>query len=257
MQHKMNLYAEPFRAIKFGYKTIELRLYDEKRQLIQIGDTIEFTSLDNPSEAIIKQVVSLHKFESFEQLYKNLPLLKCGYTPSDIQSASSKDMEIYYSIEKQSKYGVVGIEFEEEPLQRFLVAQTGVLEYCSSYETALNEIKNGHKETHWMWYIFPQIKGLSSDPVTEYFALKNLYEVEEYISNPILFKRLTEITGELLKLDSCDPVAVMGIMDAYKLRSCMTLFSEIATETDVFDKVLEKYCIGTKDDKTLRRISIE
>ncbi len=107
--HNMNLHSSPFEKVKSGEKTIELRLFDEKRQKIRVGDKILFT--DNKSgETLLKTVAKLHKFESFEELYKSLPLLKCGYTKDDINAASPADMNAYYSEEDQSKYGVVGIE---------------------------------------------------------------------------------------------------------------------------------------------------
>ena len=111
--HNMNLHSSPFYKIKSGEKTIELRLNDEKRQLIKIGDKIVFTNT-NTQEKLIATVINLHKFDTFNELYESLPLLKCGYTNSDIESAKPTDMEVYYSKEKQSEYGVLGIEIEYE-----------------------------------------------------------------------------------------------------------------------------------------------
>ncbi len=109
VEHQMKLYAEPFEKIKSGQKTIELRLWDEKRQKIKIGDTIVFTNTTN-GEKLQATVLQLHRFNSFEELYQSLPLLKCGYTEETIDSAKASDMEAYYSAEEQAKYGVVGIE---------------------------------------------------------------------------------------------------------------------------------------------------
>ena len=110
MTHEMHLYKEPFEMIKNGSKTIELRLYDDKRKLIHVNDTIVFTSTENPNEKITAKVTALHVFDSFEMLYKNLPLLKCGYTPENIDNASPDDMNTFYSKSQQKKYGVLGIE---------------------------------------------------------------------------------------------------------------------------------------------------
>lgn len=109
MTHYMNLCSEPFNSIKNKEKIYELRLLDSKRQKLKVGDTITFTNLDN-KETLSVKVVSLHKFSSFEELYNNLPLDKCGYNESNINKANPNDMEKYYSKEKQSQYGVVGIE---------------------------------------------------------------------------------------------------------------------------------------------------
>lgn len=109
MTHYMNLCSEPFYSIKNKEKIYELRLLDSKRQKLKVGDTITFTNLDN-KETLSVKVVGLHKFSSFEELYNNLPLDKCGYNESNINKANPNDMEKYYSKEKQSQYGVVGIE---------------------------------------------------------------------------------------------------------------------------------------------------
>ena len=105
----MNLNPAPFAMMKNGQKTIELRLYDEKRQQVKVGDTIVFTNTAT-GEALSKTVIKLHRFDSFEELYRALPLLQCGYTAEDVDKAHPSDMEQYYSAEEQKKYGVVGIE---------------------------------------------------------------------------------------------------------------------------------------------------
>ncbi len=107
--HNMKLHSSPFEMIKSGKKTIELRLFDEKRQQIKVGDKIVFTNTAT-GEALNTKVVKLHRFDSFEELYKSLPLLNCGYTTGDVDKAQPSDMEKYYSMDEQKKYGVVGIE---------------------------------------------------------------------------------------------------------------------------------------------------
>ena len=107
--HKMKLNSTPFEMIKSGEKNIELRLYDEKRQRIKVGDKIVFTN-NTTGETLHSTVVKLHRFDNFDELYKTLPLLKCGYTTDNIDTATPADMEQYYSVEEQKKYGVVGIE---------------------------------------------------------------------------------------------------------------------------------------------------
>lgn len=109
-EHIMKLHPEPFAKIKDGSKTIELRLYDEKRQRISIGDTIRFVSTESAADAVCVYVKDLFIFDSFDELYKHLPLMECGYTEEDIHTASPDDMEVYYPKEKQSQYGVVGIQ---------------------------------------------------------------------------------------------------------------------------------------------------
>ena len=105
----MRLNPSPFEMIKSGQKTIELRLFDEKRRQLKIGDDIVFTDTAT-GETLCKRVAGLHRFDSFDELYNSLPLLKCGYTEENVDTASFNDMAIYYSYEKQRQYGVVGIE---------------------------------------------------------------------------------------------------------------------------------------------------
>lgn len=106
----MKLRPNPFSMIKSGQKTIELRLYDGKRQLISVGDVIRFVNTKDETDILVTEVKALHIFESFEELYKQLPLLKCGYAEDNVASASPSDMEKYYPGEEQRLYGVVGIE---------------------------------------------------------------------------------------------------------------------------------------------------
>lgn len=108
MTHMMMLTPSPYEMIKNGKKTIELRLYDEKRQKIRIGDMIVFENTETEEKLVVK-VTALYIYDSFESLYKELPLSECGYTEDDIKDASPDDMDIYYPKEKQKCYGVVGI----------------------------------------------------------------------------------------------------------------------------------------------------
>lgn len=111
MMYHMNLNPVPFEQIRRGNKTIELRLYDSKRQKVKPNDIIEFINLQN-GDTVCVRVVAIHTFESFEKLYSALPLLKCGYTPQNIKKASPRDMDQYYSKKEQEQWGVVGIEIE-------------------------------------------------------------------------------------------------------------------------------------------------
>ena len=107
--HQMKLHPVPFAKIKRGEKTIELRLFDEKRKKINVGDTVTFTNTET-GEEMSKTVRKIHRFDSFAELYQTLPLLRCGYTAEDVDAAHPSDMGQYYSAEEQKEYGVVGIE---------------------------------------------------------------------------------------------------------------------------------------------------
>ena len=106
----MKLHNGPFERIKNGTKTIELRLNDEKRQLLKIKDLIEFTNRAN-NEKILVEIENLYYYPSFEELYKNFDKIAMGYDEDDV--ADSKDMEEYYSLEEQAKYGVLGIKMKK------------------------------------------------------------------------------------------------------------------------------------------------
>ena len=129
-------------------------------------------------------------------------------------------------------------------LDRFIKAQE------DAYLIALNEIKNGKKQSHWMWYIFPQIKGLGMSEISRYYGIDDEDEAKKYLDNDILGFRLREITLELLKLDIDNPVDIFGVIDAMKLKSSMTLFDYVSDDK-IFSKVLTKYYNGEVDDKTI------
>ena len=109
-EHMMKLHPGPFAKIKDGSKTIELRLYDEKRRRISVGDTIQFVNTADETDIVCVRVRDLFVFNSFDELYRHLPLTECGYTEEDIHTASPRDMELYYAKEEQNRCGVVGIQ---------------------------------------------------------------------------------------------------------------------------------------------------
>lgn len=109
MEYKMHLTEKPFFMIKSGKKDIEMRLFDEKRQKIQIGDTIEFSNVET-GQAIDTEVVDIHRFNNFDELYSNFDKTRLGYY--DDETAKPEDMQQYYSAPEIEKYGVVGIEIK-------------------------------------------------------------------------------------------------------------------------------------------------
>lgn len=135
-------------------------------------------------------------------------------------------------------------------LERFIEAQ------AETYEVALKEIKAGRKLTHWMWWIFPQYKGLGVSDISNYYAIRSMKEAKAYIRHPILGKRLKECLEELLKLETNDAVAVFGAIDALKLKSCLTLFL-FAGGKRLCGKVLDKFYGGELDSKTKMLVMVE
>ena len=136
-------------------------------------------------------------------------------------------------------------------LNRFLKAQE------TDYPVALSEIKNGKKQSHWMWYIFPQIHGLGFSETSKFYEIKNIQEAEDFLNDSVLGSRLIEICNELLKLKTNDAHKIFGSPDDVKLRSSMTLFSSLNNADLVFKTVLDKFFNGQVDKKTVRILKDE
>lgn len=129
-------------------------------------------------------------------------------------------------------------------LGRFVQAQEGV------YPVALAELRRGCKRSHWMWYIFPQLKQLGHSYNAKYYGIADLDEARAYLAHPLLGQRLREASEALKSLSTSDAREVMGPVDALKLRSSMTLFDLVAT-SDVFARVIAKYYHGLTDHRTI------
>lgn len=124
------------------------------------------------------------------------------------------------------------------------------------YDTALREIKNGRKHSHWMWYIFPQIYGLGFSATSQHYAMRSLDEAKAFLADPYLGSNLREICNALIALESNNAHAVFGSPDDMKLRSSMTLFAA-ASDEEIFQNVLNKFYGGVADSKTLEILGIK
>ena len=124
---------------------------------------------------------------------------------------------------------------KQNNLDRFIEAQE------TDYEIALSEINEGRKKSHWMWYIFPQMKGLGHSATSKYYAIYDNSEAEAYLRHPVLGNRLIEISNVLLKLPGNDANRIFGSPDDLKLRSCMTLFASLPNTDPVFALALNKF----------------
>ena len=134
-------------------------------------------------------------------------------------------------------------------LERFIEAQNLV------YDLALREISEGKKRGHWIWYIFPQIKGLGHSHNSEYYGLSGKDEAKAYLNHLVLGQRLREITTALLNCDNSSVDDIFGFPDNLKIRSCMTLF-DLVDPNDIFSEVLNKYYEGKRCDKTIWRLGM-
>jgi uncharacterized protein (DUF1810 family) len=131
-------------------------------------------------------------------------------------------------------------------LSRFVQAQE------DDYQRALSEIRSGRKRSHWMWYIFPQYDGLGSSPASKRYAIRSLAEAEAYLRHPVLGPRLVECAEAALAVEGESASEVFGFPDDMKLRSCATLFAHVSPSGSVFERLLDKYFRGERDDKTVQ-----
>lgn len=130
-------------------------------------------------------------------------------------------------------------------LDRFLAAQDDM------YAIALREIKNGKKNSHWIWYIFPQLRGLGKSQPSYEYGISGYEEAKAYLAHPILSARLVEISEALLEHAGRDIVEILGHTDAMKLRSSMTLFAIVSDPDSVFHRVLNCFYGGKPDIHTI------
>ena len=134
-------------------------------------------------------------------------------------------------------------------LARFVEAQD------RDYQHALSEIKAGRKQSHWMWYVFPQFEGLGNSPTSRHYAIKSVDEARAYLAHPVLGPRLVECAEALLGTEGRSAYDIFGSPDDLKLRSSATLFASVSTPGSVFDRIIEHYFDGEPDDRTTALIS--
>ncbi len=133
----------------------------------------------------------------------------------------------------------------EDTLKRFLDAQ------ATDYAGALAEIENGRKQSHWMWYIFPQLAGLGHSETAKFYAISGLNEATAYLSHPVLGSRLIEISSVLLTIEGKTATQIVGTPDDLKLCSSMTLFGIVNDADPVFQAILDKFFACVPDQRTL------
>jgi uncharacterized protein (DUF1810 family) len=136
-------------------------------------------------------------------------------------------------------------------LGRFVAAQDS----GGSYQHAVAELRTGHKVSHWMWYVFPQIAGLGQSSASKHYAIGSVEEASAYLAHPVLGLRLRECTEILTELSGRTAEQIFGGIDAMKLRSCITLFRHAAPDEPVLSRVLDQYFGGVSDAATERLLS--
>jgi uncharacterized protein (DUF1810 family) len=130
-------------------------------------------------------------------------------------------------------------------LERFVAAQRGI------YDQALGELRAGRKQSHWMWFVFPQLAGLGRSETARFYGISGAAEARAYLAHPLLGRRLRECAGALLAHAGQRPEAILGSVDALKLRSSMTLFEAVAADPAPFVAVLDAFFGGERDAATL------
>jgi uncharacterized protein (DUF1810 family) len=134
-------------------------------------------------------------------------------------------------------------------LSRFVQAQE------QTYDQALSELELGRKQSHWMWYVFPQLDGLGSSPITKLYSIKSEDEARAYLKHPTLGPRLLECAEAILRVDGKSAREILGSPDDLKLKSCATLFAQVSPPGSAFERILERFYSGERDLATLRLLA--
>ena len=134
-------------------------------------------------------------------------------------------------------------------LDRFVQAQTLM------YPSVLKQIQNGKKTSHWMWFMFPQLRGLGTSTMAHIYGISGLGEAKAYLAHPVLSERLYKLCGELLKHKDKTALEIFGDIDEMKLKSSMTLFALTSEDYTIFDEVLEHFFGGEMDEVTVKLIN--
>ena len=143
---------------------------------------------------------------------------------------------------------------DERDLERFVDAQDGIGMHTGTYAEALAEISAGRKSSHWIWYVFPQLKGLGRSDYAWYYGIADAAEAAAYLAHPVLGERLRECCEALLAQSSRDALAIFGRMDYPKVRSSMTLFAAVSHDP-LFLQVIDEFYDGSQDLRTLEMLS--
>ena len=261
-KHVMNLTPAPLRMIREGRKTIELRLYDEKRKQISIGDIIIFVNTEDKDDELTARVTDLYVFDTFEELYDRLPLLECGYTEDDIALASPADMELYYPKDRQKLYGVVGIKLALD-VKEIKKGQSGAEVYDINGTKIFKHVKresigNDKFDTYTKEALFyrslcpktflPEVQDIeiSGDEIT--LVMKKYRDLERDNINSGLIQKIAAVLADIHSMEIPEFLSGSGktpnIMSNEEIKTCL----------DGWNSVLGEHP-GAFDDAPLREIS--
>ncbi|HET7203198.1 MAG TPA: DUF1810 domain-containing protein [Steroidobacteraceae bacterium] len=137
-------------------------------------------------------------------------------------------------------------------LERFVTAQSG-----GTHERVIAELRSGHKRTHWMWFVFPQMRGLGHSTMARHYGIAGLDEARAYLAHPVLGPRLQQCAAVLDELAGPSALDIFGPVDAMKLRSSLTLFAQAAGPGSIFERLLGKYFAGERDDFSVAMLQLQ
>ena len=206
---------------------------------------------DNEVKAAVDRFIAFAKEHS--ELFFLVTRVGCGiagYHDDEMAQFFKDTLELKNVSLPKSFVDALGGGVVNYDLDRFIKAQDSG---WATYLEALSEIKEGHKRGHWIWYVFPQIKGLGHSYNSEFYGISSKDEAQAYLEHPELGKRLREITKVLLACNNPSAFNILGFPDVLKVQSCMTLF-DLVSPNDIFNEVLEKYYEGKRCDKTIKRL---
>jgi len=175
------------------------------------------------------------------------PALKQSPMPSSSSQSLSPDIPQEHPVRLCPMTNASEAPFD---LNRFVSAQ------AKNYSYALAELRSGQKQTHWIWYVLPQLRGLGSSSMANFYGIGSVREALAYLDHPILGPRLRECVGAMNALDGLSAVQVLGPIDAAKFRSCLTLFHSVDPSDAVFSEALNKYFAGIPDERTVALLNL-
>jgi len=212
-----------------------------------------------PVEELTEHLLEIRSKVSLNAIDKNVPywfsriaayqlatgVLPSGYTGAFTVDALNPETTTGFSAAEFTRAQILGrIAEPRETLGRFLLIHE------TEYQSALEELRAGLKEGHWIWYIFPQLRGLGESYKSHYYGLRDIDEAREYREHPLLGQRLTECVEALLSVNGRPILSILGSPDNLKFRSCLTLFEQVAGGGGIFTQALEKYFGGQRDPRT-------
>lgn len=202
----------------------------------------------------MRTILEGHSELNYPEQVTKLILKSLGVDSVDAEAIAFKALEPFPECATRGRAMTDGRQLSSaddlHALNRFLQAQS------DQYEQALSEVKRGRKDSHWMWYLFPQFDGLGKSATSQKYSIKSIAEAKAYLNHPVLGPRLTAIATAALNVEGRSAYEIFGAPDDMKLKSCATLFASVSPNGSVFEQILDKFFQGDRDPETLRLLGI-